>query len=88
MTKESYYVEIPIDRLEPATLDRLLADVALRDDTDYGDAPLELPERIEQLRASLRRGELTVVYDLRSETATVLSTALSLSRRSPAVLLP
>jgi hypothetical protein len=66
------YVEVPYDQLADETLDRLLADVALRDDTDYGDAPVPLARRVALAREALRRGELVVVFDPRSETATVL----------------
>jgi uncharacterized protein YheU (UPF0270 family) len=71
MSDESF-IEVPHDQLDPETLERLLTDVALRDDTDYGDNPLPLERRVALAREALRRGELTVVFDPTTETAAVL----------------
>lgn len=66
------WIEVPHDELAPATLERLLSDVALRDDADYSDAPVPLERRVALAREALRRGELVVVFDLKTETASVL----------------
>ena len=68
MSEPDRYVEVPHEDIEPATLDRLLADVALRDDTDYGDAPRSLEDRIAMAREALRRGELMLTFDTQTET--------------------
>jgi uncharacterized protein YheU (UPF0270 family) len=66
-------VIVPPDQLSPATLDKLLAEVALRDDTDYGDRPRSLEERVVLSRQALARGELAVVFDPSTETVAVLT---------------
>ena len=68
MSEPDRYVEVPYENIDPATLDRLLADVALRDDTDYGDTPRSLVDRIAMAREALRRGELMLTYDTETET--------------------
>jgi uncharacterized protein YheU (UPF0270 family) len=69
---EPQYLEVPHDQLAPETLERLLADVALRDDTDYGDAPVPLERRVALARAALDRGELVIVFDRATESVAVL----------------
>lgn len=66
------HILVPHEQIAVETLDRLLAEVALRDDTDYGDAPLSLELRITRAREALCRGELVIVFDLESETVSLV----------------
>ena len=66
-------VVVPPDQLGAETLDRLLAEVAMRDDTDYGDRPRPLQERVRLAREALRRGDLVLVFDPATQTVAVLT---------------
>ncbi len=66
------YVIVPADRLAAGVLDKLLGEVALRDDTDYTDHPRTLEERVRLARRSLERGELVIVFDPQTETVSVM----------------
>jgi uncharacterized protein YheU (UPF0270 family) len=61
------FVRIPLDRVEADILQAMLEDFASRDGTDYGLRELSLEEKVANLQAQLRDGELAVVYDLDSE---------------------
>ena len=61
------FVRIPLDRVEADILQAMLEDFASRDGTDYGLRELSLEEKVANLQAQLRQGELAVVYDLASE---------------------
>jgi len=66
-------VEIPFDALNPATLNRLVESFVLREGTDYGPEEVELTDKVGQVMAQLRRGEVLVVYDAELESATLLT---------------
>ena len=61
------FVRIPLDRVEADILQAMLEDFASRDGTDYGLRELSLEEKVANLQAQLRQGELAVVFDLDSE---------------------
>ncbi len=61
------FVQIPIARLEPATLTALLEEFASRDGTDYGLREHSLEEKTASLKHQLDSGELALLYDLDSE---------------------
>ncbi len=61
------FVQVPIQRLEAATLTALLEEFASRDGTDYGARERSLEEKTGDLRRQLDAGELALVFDLDSE---------------------
>ena len=61
------FVQVPIRRLEAATLTALLEEFASRDGTDYGMREHSLEEKTASLRRQLDAGELALVFDLDSE---------------------
>jgi uncharacterized protein YheU (UPF0270 family) len=61
------FVQVPIQRLETATLTALLEEFASRDGTDYGLRERSLEEKSAALKRQLDAGELSLVYDLDSE---------------------
>lgn len=63
---------IPPDALEPATLDAVLAEIATRDGTDYGEVETPLTTRVDQLRRSLTDGRAVLVFDEESESCAVV----------------
>ena len=61
------FLEIPAGRLEPEVLAALLEEFASRDGTDYGEVETVMARRVAQLRGSLDRGEMALLYDSESE---------------------
>lgn len=57
------FVHVPVERLEPATLQALLEEYASRDGTDYGETETPLAHRVQQLSGQLAQGLLVLVYD-------------------------
>lgn len=66
------FVQVPIDRLQPDTLQSLLEEYASRDGTDYGEREFSLDEKVRQLRQKLASGEAGLVYDQASEEWDIL----------------
>ncbi|MFO8154898.1 MAG: YheU family protein [Pseudomonadota bacterium] len=63
---------IPPDALNAETLDAVLAEIATRDGTDYGEVETPLTTRVEQLRSRLANGVAVLVFDEESETCSVV----------------
>ena len=61
------FVQVPVTRLEAATLAALLEEFASRDGTDYGLREHSLEEKTASLKRQLDAGDLSLVYDLDSE---------------------
>lgn len=61
------FVQVPVQRLEAATLLALLEEFASRDGTDYGMRERSLEEKTASLKRQLDAGELSLVFDLDSE---------------------
>jgi uncharacterized protein YheU (UPF0270 family) len=61
------FVRIPLERVASETLQAMLEDFASRDGTDYGLRELSLQEKVANLLAQLRVGELALMFDLDSE---------------------
>ena len=60
-------LQIPISRLERATLQALLEEFASRDGTDYGERETPLSERVASLHEGLVSGALCLLYAGESE---------------------
>jgi uncharacterized protein len=71
-------VEVPPDVLSEQTLRALIEEFVTRDGTDYGSVERSLEEKVADVRAQLARGEVRIVFDPESETATLI-TALQLA---------
>lgn len=53
---------IPIDELDPDTLDNIIAGFVLREGTDYGDYEVTFEQKVAQVKAQLQAGEAVLVY--------------------------
>ena len=62
------FIQIPLSRVPPDTLQALLEEYASRDGTDYGERESTLDERVASLRKHLADGRLALLYDGDSET--------------------
>lgn len=58
-------IEIPLDRINPATLRNMLAEFVTR---EWADEECTLESKIEQVLRQLREGRAKVMYDFRTET--------------------
>tara|TARA_B100001093_G_scaffold350880_1_gene335395 strand:- start:347 stop:586 length:240 start_codon:yes stop_codon:yes gene_type:complete len=64
---------IPQERLDDATLRRLVAEFVSRDGTDYGRVETPLEVKIERAIRAIRTGEIVVSFDQGSQTTTLIS---------------
>lgn len=62
------FLQIPPERLSADALSGLLEEYASRDGTDYGEREVSLADKVTDLHAQLRRGELCLLFDQDSET--------------------
>jgi uncharacterized protein YheU (UPF0270 family) len=65
--------EIPWQRLSPEALHGLLEEYINREGTDYGLHELTLEEKLENLLAQIRQGEVLVFYDEETESTQLLN---------------
>lgn len=65
-------MHIPPDRLSPSTLTAVLEAAVTREGSDAPESLLTLEERVDQLRAALRRGDAVLSYDADTETIDVV----------------
>jgi uncharacterized protein YheU (UPF0270 family) len=74
---------IPPDALNAETLDAVLAEIATRDGTDYGEVETPLTTRVDQLRRRLADGVAILVFDEESETCSVVPPELAPTDAGP-----
>ena len=65
-------VKIPYDQLSPEALQGVIEDFVTRDGTDYGEVEALLETKISQVYRQLKSGKVVLVFDLSSETCTIL----------------
>ncbi len=66
-------VEIPYADISPETLRRMIEEFVSRDGADWGDAGGAMEVKIEQVLRQFKAGKIKVVFDLRSQTANIVS---------------
>lgn len=67
-------VEIPLERIEPAILQALLADFVSREWSELSDAGFTLEEKIEQVLQQLKAGQARILFDLTSSSWNIVPT--------------
>jgi uncharacterized protein len=65
-------VEIPFERIDPATLRNLVAEFVTREWEEVGDASASLDTKIDQVIRQLREKKAKVVFDLKSESCNIV----------------
>lgn len=65
-------MEIPRDRIDPATLRAIVEEFVTREGTDYGEPMFSLDEKVAHVLAQLERGEVRVSFDPATETVTLV----------------
>jgi uncharacterized protein YheU (UPF0270 family) len=66
-------MQIPVDRLDPETLTRVIEEYVSREGTDYGHTNPDLLAKVEGIRRKLKSGEAVLCYDEVTETCHILS---------------
>jgi uncharacterized protein len=65
-------VEVDYQQLKPDTLQTLITEFVLREGTDYGSIEATLDRKINDVRRQLERKELQIVFDLTTETCSIV----------------
>ena len=65
-------IEIPWEELEPAILNRLVEEFVTREGTDYGEKPVELDTKVDQVKQQLRRKLAVVSFDTEISSANIV----------------
>jgi hypothetical protein len=66
-------VQVPFASLSPEALRGLIEEFVTREGTDYGPQELSLHDKSAQVQRCIERGEVLVVYDFASESATLVT---------------
>jgi len=65
-------VDIPLDRINPATLVNMIKEFVTREWADLGDSGCTQDDKVGQVMQQLRDGKAKVVFDLKSETWNII----------------
>lgn len=66
---------IPPEQLSADALAGLLEAFVVREGTDYGELEWSFAEKVEQVRQQLQRGDIVIVFDLTTESCTLMMKA-------------
>lgn len=64
---------IPYEQLSSDALQGLIEEFITREGTDYGVEEISLGTKVEQIKQQLKRREIVVVFDMATETVSILS---------------
>ena len=64
---------VPLDRLSPDALQRLIEEYVSRNGTDNGYTGPGLEKNVSRVMGQLRKGTSVVVYDAQSQTANIVA---------------
>jgi uncharacterized protein YheU (UPF0270 family) len=78
-------IEVPYQALQSDTLRAVVEEFITRAGTDYGERERTLDSKIADVMRQLRRGEAVIVYDPRTQTASIV-VPRARSRETPATL--
>ena len=65
-------VVVPLDRINPETLRKMVEEFVTREWSDLSDADCTFEEKIEQVIQQLKDNRIKVVFDLTSETCNIV----------------
>lgn len=66
-------VIVPYEQISGDTLQNLIEEFVTRDGTDYGEKEVPLETRVNQVMSKLKAGKAVIVFDLETETTTILA---------------
>jgi len=65
-------LEIPWNQLSAEILRSVIEEFISREGTDYGEREFTLAEKVEQVKAQVKRGDVVIVFDAESGTCNLL----------------
>ena len=65
-------VEIPLDRVDPDLLRKMIEEFVTREWSETGDSEYTLDEKVAQVRQQLHDKRARIVYDMTSETWNII----------------
>ena len=66
-------VDVPYEQIDPETLRSMIQEFVTRDGADWGDPGGALEDKIAQVLKQFKNKQVKVVFDLKSETANIVS---------------
>jgi uncharacterized protein YheU (UPF0270 family) len=76
-------VHVPPDALSAEALRGVIESFVLREGTDYGERECRFEDKCAQVLAQVRRGEVCILYDPKTESVTLAVTAGAARRARP-----
>lgn len=67
------YLIVPPEQLSADALQGVIEEFITREGTDYGEIEFLLADKVQQVRALLRTAAVKIIYDLRTETCTLMT---------------
>jgi uncharacterized protein len=64
---------IPYQQISPEALQGLIEEFITREGTDYGEVEFSLSQKVKQVEQQLARGEIAIVFDLATESVSILT---------------
>ena len=64
---------IPYQQISPEALQGLIEEFITREGTDYGEVEFSLAQKVKQVEQQLARGEIAIVFDLATESVSILT---------------
>ena len=64
---------IPYQQISPEALQGLIEEFITREGTDYGEVEFSLAQKVNQVEQQLARGEIAIVFDLATESVSILT---------------
>lgn len=71
--EEAGVIEIPYQSLSAVALEGIVEEFASRDGTDYGEVECSLSDKVRQVEAQLKAGQLTLLFDPVSQSCQLIN---------------
>ncbi|HBA73578.1 MAG: hypothetical protein A2X82_02230 [Geobacteraceae bacterium GWC2_55_20] len=65
-------IEVPLERIDPDTLRRMIEEFVTREWSELGDAGYSLDDKVEQVIGQLKDGTARVVFDITTESCNIV----------------
>jgi len=75
-------IEIPLERISPETLQRMIEEFVTREWADLGDDGFSLEEKVAQVMRQLQNHSAMVLYDLANQSWNIVETKKLASGRT------
>jgi len=75
-------IEIPLERISPETLQRMIEEFVTREWADLGDDGFTLEEKVAQVMRQLRNHSAMLLYDLANQSWNIVETKKLASGRT------